>query len=142
LRIEFIIPSLFGLLLALIGAGLCFDAWTPDALVVPPERRRRPRAERDRPGETLLGFGMIAVGAGFIGRDVWDYRVVAFGVGAVLLLIGAVMNRHLLHELMANRGKLRRREEPAEALPTTEGGSNTEPNSAIGSGGGKPISNR
>jgi uncharacterized membrane protein HdeD (DUF308 family) len=117
LRVEFVIPLLFGLLLLLVGVTLLFDAWTPDELVVPPERRRRPRAERDRAGETLLGLGMIAVGAAFIGRDVWGYRVVAMAVGAILLLIGAVRNRHLLHELVANRGKLRRRAPPEALAP-------------------------
>jgi len=119
LRIEFVIPTLFGILLALFGAALLFDAWTPDELVVSRERRRRPRAERDRPGETMLGFGFIAVAAAFFGRDVWDYRVVAVGIGAVLMLAGAVRNRKLLHELVANRGKLRRGA-PPDALARTD----------------------
>ena len=119
MRIEFIIPLLAGLILAFVGAALLFDAWTPDELVVEHERRRRPRAERDRPGETLIGLGIISVGAAFIGRDVWSYRIVAVGVGAILILFGAIRNRHLLHDLVANRGKLRRGA-PPEALADPE----------------------
>jgi hypothetical protein len=114
-RVEFLVPLLFGVLLALVGLVLVFDAWRRDELVMPRERRRRPRAERDRTGEAFIGLGIIAVGAAFMGRDVWSYRIVAVVVGAVLMLMGAIRNRHLLHDLVANRGKLRRGA-PAEVL--------------------------
>ena len=123
MKIELVIPLLCGIVLALVGAALIFDAWTPDELVVSRERRRAPRAERDRPGETMLGFGMIAVAATFFGRDVWAYRIIAVGVGAILLVIGAVRNRHFLHDLVANRGKLRRGA-PPDVLARTEPGAN------------------
>lgn len=129
MRIEFVIPLLFGILIALVGAVFLFDAWTPDELVVSRERRRRPRAERDRPGETFIGLGLISVAAAFIGRDVWSYRVIAVGAGAVLLLIGAVRNRHLLRELVANRGKLRRGA-PPDVLARSQGGGSAAPDPA------------
>ena len=120
MRIEFIIPFVFGVFLGLVGVALLFDAWTPDELVVPRERRRRPRAERDRMGEGLIGLGIIGVGAAFMGRDVWSYRIVAMALGAILILVGAIRNRHLLGELISNRGRLRRGA-PAEVLERSNG---------------------
>lgn len=108
MRIEFIVPVAFGILLCLLGAGLLFDAWTPDELIVNRERRRRPRAERSRRGEALVGLGVVCMGAAFIGRDAWKYRTLAVLAGFVLLLIGVLLNARFLGETISNRGKLRR----------------------------------
>jgi peptidoglycan/LPS O-acetylase OafA/YrhL len=116
MRIE-VIPLIFGIILALIGLGLLFDAWTPDHLLVKRERRRRPRAERHRGGEASIGLGVLAMAAAFIGRDTWRFSVVAVIAGTVLLLYGVVRNWRFLGELISNRGSLRRRSQTPNGPP-------------------------
>ena len=120
MRIE-TFPLIIGIIVALLGIGIIFDAWTPDANMVSTERRRRPRIERHRNGEALIGFGVLALAAAFIGRDSWRYSVLVVMIGAVFLLVGAVLNRSYVRELFVNRGPLRRREpdEVAAAPPLT-----------------------
>ena len=108
-RIE-TLPLILGILVALLGIGIIFDAWTPDAASVSTERRRRPRIERHRNGEALIGLGVLALGAAFIGRDSWRYSVLVVIIGAVFLLVGAILNRQYVRELFVNRGPLRRRD--------------------------------
>jgi hypothetical protein len=112
-RIE-TLPLILGVLIALLGIGILFDAWTPDAASVSPERRRRPRVERHRNGEALIGLGVLALAAAFIGRDSWRYSVLVVIIGALFLLVGSILNRKYVRELFVNRGPLRRRESPAE----------------------------
>ena len=107
MRIE-LIPLIIGGLMALIGLGLIADAWTPDEVMLSPERRRRKRAERHRGGESMLGFGVLAMAAAFIGRDTWRYSIIAVIVGTLLLLLGAVLNGRYLREMFVYRGPLRR----------------------------------
>ena len=57
------LPLILGVFVGLVGGGLVFDAWTPDYLLVRGERRRRPRAERDRGGEAAIGFGVLCMAA-------------------------------------------------------------------------------
>lgn len=116
MRIE-ILPLIVGILLGLIGAGLVFDAWTPDALLVKGERRRSPRTERHRKGEGAIGLGVLCMAAAFIGRDTWRFSVVAVIVGTLLLLFGVVKNRRFLGELISNRGSLRRRAAAPDGAP-------------------------
>jgi uncharacterized membrane protein HdeD (DUF308 family) len=87
MRLE-TIPLILGVLLALLGLALIFDAWAPDNIIVPEERRKRPRRDRDRWGEALVGLGAIAMAATFLGRDTWRYSIVAVIAGVVLLLWG------------------------------------------------------
>lgn len=108
MRVE-LVPLLVGILMALIGAGLVFDAWTPDDMIRRRERRRRPRAERHRGGEAAIGFGVLGMAAAFIGRDTWRFSVLAVIVATLLLLYGVVRNRRFLGELIGHRGSLRRR---------------------------------
>lgn len=108
MRLE-IIPLIVGILVALVGLGLVFDAWTPDEIIVKRERRRRPRIERSRGGEASIGLGVLCMGAAFMGRDTWRYSVVAVIAGAVLLLFGVIRNRRYLGQAISNRGALRRR---------------------------------
>jgi len=117
MRLE-TVPLIIGVIVALFGLGLVFDAWTPDDVVVKRERRRRPRIERSRGGETLIGFGVIAMGVAFIGRDTWKYTVVAAIAGAVLLLWGALLNRQYFAQAISSRGALRRRVAGEEAPST------------------------
>lgn len=111
MRLE-IIPLILGGLIGLIGIGLVLDAWLKDD-IVKTERRRRPRRERDRLGEALVGFGVIAMAAAFMGRDSWRYSTIAVIVGAVLLLWGAKRSASYI------RGALSRREQNRDYAPGT-----------------------
>ncbi|HEV8498609.1 MAG TPA: hypothetical protein VGQ56_17155 [Gemmatimonadaceae bacterium] len=108
MRIE-LVPLIIGVFVGLVGLGLVFDAWTPDEIIVRKERRRRPRIERSRGGESAIGFGVLCMGAAFLGRDTWRYSVVAVIAGTLLLLVGVIKNRHYLGQAITNRGALRRR---------------------------------
>jgi len=110
-----VIPLIAAGLVGLIGLGLVFDAWTPDEIIVKNERRRRPRIERSRGGEALIGLGVLCMAAAFAGRDTWKYSVIAVIAGTVLLLVGAYANRRYLGSVISNRGALRRRSEEANA---------------------------
>ena len=88
MRLE-TIPLILGALIGLVGIGLILDAWLKDEIIVRKERRRRPRRERDRLGEALVGFGVLAMAAAFLGRDAWRYSTIVVIAGAVLLLWGA-----------------------------------------------------
>jgi hypothetical protein len=107
-RIE-ILPIILGALVALLGIGIIVDAWSSEASFSS-ERRRRPRVERHRNGEALIGLGVLALAAAFIGRDSWRYSVLVVIIGAVFLLVGAILNARYVRELFVNRGPLRRRE--------------------------------
>lgn len=91
MRLE-MVPLILGGLLGLIGLALILDAWVADNIVVSEERRRRPRRERHRFGEALVGLGVLAMGAAFVGRDTWRYGTVTVIAGAVLLLWGTKLN--------------------------------------------------
>ena len=108
MRVEFI-PLIVGAIVAVLGFGLLFDAWTPDDVIVRRERRRHPRVERHRGGEAAIGLGVLCMAAAFIGRDTWSYSVVAVIAGTVLMLYGVLLNRRFLGEAISNRGPLRRR---------------------------------
>jgi len=110
-----VIPLIAAVLVGLIGLGLLFDAWTPDDIIVKNERRRRPRVERSRGGEALIGLGVLCMAAAFAGRDTWKYSVVSVIAGTVLLILGAYANRRYLGSVISNRGALRRRGEEAQA---------------------------
>ena len=110
-----VLPLIAAVLVGLIGLGLVFDAWTPDEIIVKNERRRRPRVERSRGGEALIGFGVLCMAAAFAGRDTWRYSVIAVIAGTVLLVLGAFANRRYLGSVISNRGALRRRSEEAQA---------------------------
>ena len=98
MRLE-MVPLVLGGLLGLIGLGLVFDAWAPDHVVVTEERRRRVRRERNRFGEALVGFGVIAMAAAFIGRDEWRYTTLSVIAGAILLLWGTVKNSAYIRDV-------------------------------------------
>lgn len=99
MRIE-VLPIILGAVLGLIGLGLLFDAWAEDRTTGSVERRHRPREGRDRKGEALLGLGVLAMAAAFIGRDTWRYSIVTVIVGAVLMLWGIKRNGAYLRGVM------------------------------------------
>ena len=113
MRVE-LLPLIFGIVVGIVGALLIADARLPDRSAPVSERRRRVRAERSRGGELLVGAGTMCMAAALIGRDGWRYGALAVIAGAVLILIGAVMNFRYLRELFSFRGASRR-------LPEGEG---------------------
>jgi hypothetical protein len=115
------IPLIGGIIVCLIGLALILDAWTPDEIVVKRERRRHPRIERSRGGEAAIGLGVMGMGAAFIGRDSWNYSVVAVIAGAVLLLWGVFLNWGYLGQAISNRGALRRRSDEELRRPNPRG---------------------
>ena len=120
MRIE-TVPLILGVLVAMLGIGIMFDAWTPDVTVASRERRRRPRIERHRNGEAMIGLGVLALGAAFIGRDSWRYSTLVVIIGALCLIVGTVLNAGYFREMFVNRGPLRRREQPKyEDAPNDE----------------------
>jgi hypothetical protein len=121
-RIE-TVPLIIGVLVAMLGIGIMFDAWTPDVRAASSERRRRPRIERHRNGEAMIGLGVLALAAAFIGRDNWRYSTLVVIIGALFLIAGAVLNWGYVREMLVNRGPLRRRavdDEPAAAAAAVD----------------------
>jgi len=114
------VPLFIGVIVAILGLGLVLDAQLPEGFSQSRERRRRERAERDRPGETLVGLGIIGMAAALIGRDTWRFGTVAVLGGVVLLGIGAWRNREYLRELFLFRGPARRGEKRHEPRRASE----------------------
>ena len=100
MRLE-TVPLVIGILIGVIALALIFDAWAPDNIVVSEERRRRQRRDRDRFGEALVGLGVLAMAAAFVGRDTWRYSTVTVIAGSVLLLWGAMRNARYIREVFA-----------------------------------------
>jgi hypothetical protein len=114
-----------GVIVVLVGFGIIYDAVAPAASRPFNERRRRQRAEIDTVGEWLVALGTMSLGASLIGNEVWRWTTVAVIAGIVLLVMGAVLNRAFLREMLLFRGASRRTQEhetppiarPAEDQP-------------------------
>jgi hypothetical protein len=117
------VPLFIGVIVAILGLGLVLDAQLPEGFSHSRERRRRERTERNRPGETLMGLGVMAMAAALIGSDEWRFGTLAVLAGVVLLGTGAWLNRDYLRELFLFRGASRRgekRSEPRGAVATSQ----------------------
>ncbi len=101
------IPVLLGILVAIFGGFLIYDAMRPEASPVR-ERRRRVRAPIERNGELLVAGGAFCEAAALIGRDTWRWGTVMVIAGAVMLLVGGILNRAHLEEMLLFRGVSRR----------------------------------
>lgn len=108
------VPLFIGVIVAILGLGLVLDAQLPEGFSQSRERRRRERTERNRPGETLMGLGVMAMAAALIGSDEWRFGTVAVLAGVVLLGTGAWLNRDYLREIFLFRGASRRGEKRSE----------------------------
>jgi hypothetical protein len=113
MRLE-ILPLIAGALIALVGIGVILDATMADYTLMPRERRRRPRRERDKAGEIMIGLGLLGMAGAFLGLDVWQYRILSAIVGAVFLLVGLFRNRGYLGEALGTRGPGRRAHPPMD----------------------------
>ena len=104
------VPILVGVLVALIGLTILLDAWQAGGVAPLRERRRRTRAVPQKAGQTLVAIGTFCMGAALIGRDTWRWGTISVLAGTVLLIIGAIMNRKYLKEVLLFRGAARRGE--------------------------------
>src|SRR6266566_5014076 len=107
MRIE-TFPLLLGVLVALLALTILLDAWQAGGVAPLRERRRRTRAVPNKGGQTLVAFGTMCMAAALLGRDTWRYGTISVLAGAALLVIGAIMNRAYLKEVLLFRGPARR----------------------------------
>lgn len=105
------VPIVLGVLVCLIAAAVVYDAASPETARPFRERRRRQRAEINTPGEWLVAIGTACLGASLIGRDDWRWGTIAVIAGGTLLLLGGILNRAFLREMLFFRGAARRTEE-------------------------------
>jgi hypothetical protein len=96
-------PVFLGVLFAIVGLVLLLDAWLPENFVIASERRRRPRRERDRAGEALVGLGVLTMAGTFLAGDEWRYSVFAVIAGTLLLLWGSKRNGAYLRSVFTRR---------------------------------------
>jgi xanthine/uracil permease len=101
-------PIILGILIALIGLTIALDAWQTGGVAPLRERRRRTRAVPHKAGQTLVALGTLCMAAALIGRDTWRWGTISVIAGSVLLIIGAIMNRQYLKEVLLFRGAARR----------------------------------
>jgi hypothetical protein len=101
-------PLLLGVLVALIGLTILLDAWQTGGVAPFRERRRRVRAVPNKGGQTLIALGTLCMAAALLGRDTWRYSTISVLAGTSLLVIGAIMNRAYLKEVLLFRGAARR----------------------------------
>jgi hypothetical protein len=102
------LPILLGVLVALIGLSIALDAWQTGGVAPLRERRRRTRALPHKAGQTLVALGTLCLGAALIGRDTWRWGTITVLVGSALLIVGVIMNRVYLKEVLLFRGAARR----------------------------------
>ena len=107
MRLEYV-PAMLGVLVLLFAAGILYDAISPEHAKPFRERRRRQRAELSVPGEWLVGLGTGCLGAALIGGEDWRWTTIAVISGVVLLVLGAILNRSYLREMLLFRGAARR----------------------------------
>jgi hypothetical protein len=102
------LPILIGVLIALLGLTILVDAWQAGGVAPLRERRRRARAVPNKAGQSLVALGTLCMAAALIGRDTWRWGTIAVLAGITLLLIGAILNRTYLKEVLLFRGAARR----------------------------------
>ena len=101
-------PIVLGILVALIGLTIALDAWQAGGVAPLRERRRRTRAVPHKAGQTFVALGTLCMAAALIGRDTWRWGTISVLAGSALLVIGAIMNRAYLREVLLFRGAARR----------------------------------
>lgn len=104
------LPIILGVVVALIGLTIALDAWQTGGVAPLRERRRRTRAVPHKAGQTLVALGTLCLAAALIGRDTWRWGTISVLAGSSLLIIGAIMNRVYLKEVLLFRGAARRGE--------------------------------
>lgn len=102
------LPILLGVLVALIGLTILLDAWQAGGVAPLRERRRRTRAVPHKAGQSLVAIGTLCMAAALMGRDTWRWGTISVLAGSAFLIIGAIMNRQYLKEVLLFRGAARR----------------------------------
>jgi len=102
------LPIIIGVLIALIGLTIALDAWQAGGVAPLRERRRRTRAIPHKAGQTFVALGTLCMAAALMGRDTWRWGTVSVLAGSALLILGAIMNRQYLREVLLFRGAARR----------------------------------
>ena len=102
------LPILIGVLIALLGLTILLDAWRAGGVAPLRERRRRARAVPNKAGQSLVALGTLCMAAALIGRDTWRWGTIAVLTGIALLVVGAILNRIYLKEVLLFRGAARR----------------------------------
>jgi xanthine/uracil permease len=102
------IPIILGILVALVGLTLALDAWQDNGISPLRERRRRTRTVPHKAGQTLVAIGTLCLAAALIGGDTWRWGTISVIAGSALLIVGAIMNRVYLKEVLFFRGAARR----------------------------------
>ena len=102
------LPIILGVLIALIGLTIALDAWQAGGVAPLRERRRRARALPHKAGQTFVALGTLCMAAALMGRDTWRWGTIAVLTGSALLILGALMNKHYLKEVLLFRGAARR----------------------------------
>ena len=123
MRLEYI-PIVLGTIVSLAAALIIYDALSPESARPFRERRRRQRAELDIPGQWMVGIGTACLAAALFGSERWRWTTIAVISGTVLIILGAVMNRRYLREMLMFRGAARRTGEmqlPPELRPKDDG---------------------
>ena len=110
MRLEHI-PIVLGVIVSLLALVVLYDAASPEAARPFRERRRRQRAEINVPGEWLVGIGIASLAVALFGGEAWRWTTVAVMTGTALIVVGAVLNRSYLREMLLFRGAARRTEE-------------------------------
>lgn len=103
-------PLILGVLVALGGLTILLDAWQAGGVAPLRERRRRTRAVPSKGGQTLVALGTMCMAAALLGRDTWRWGTISVLAGSLLLVIGAILNRAYLKEVLLFRGAARRGE--------------------------------
>src|SRR5439155_22506147 len=73
-------------------------------------RRRRRRSMPQRAGQTLVALGTFCIAASLLAPDTWRYGTLSVLAGSSRLVIGSIMNRAYLKEVLLFRGAARRGE--------------------------------
>jgi hypothetical protein len=102
------LPILIGVLIALLGLTILLDAWQAGGVAPLRERRRRARAVPNKAGQSLVALGTLCMAAALMGRDTWRWGTIAVLAGITLLVVGAILNRIYLKEVLLFRGAARR----------------------------------
>ncbi|HSU97744.1 MAG TPA: hypothetical protein VLI40_10975 [Gemmatimonadaceae bacterium] len=110
-------PVVLGVVVILMGLGIIWDSWGPQAIGPMRDRRRRARAAIDLKGELVAGVGIVLLGAALIGSD-WRFETVTVLAGGICIVIGALKNRKYFREVFAFRGAARRND---DKLPPKSG---------------------
>jgi hypothetical protein len=110
MKLEYI-PVVLGTIVLLVAAFIIYDAVSPPAARPFRERRRRQRAELDVPGEWMVGLGTACLAAALFGGERWRWTTIAVIAGAVLIVVGGILNRNYLRETLLYRGAARRTQE-------------------------------